>query len=158
MERSNPEFPKSNSKEFSAESKEKLTFVKNLLTSLLESLNKGGRINSIYSEIAKEQTHAHPNQLIIKEKKLALITACIEYKTPLLHAASTLPPEIKKYFNSNDADLITLSEKLIEDVGNLYDQDLTKNPEENAFRVSVWLDKISVTLAVINTILEKENA
>lgn len=158
MERSNPEFPNNKPIEFSEDLKEKLTILNDLLNSLFQSLNKGGEINSIYSVIAKEQAHAHPNKSLLKDKRLELITACIKFRTPLLFAASALPPEIKDHFKRKKVDLMNLSEQLITDVGNLYDQNLTKNPEENIFRISVWMDKISTTLNEINTLLKQENA
>lgn len=160
MERSNPEFPSADSQELNEQAQEKLIALKGLLTELYDSLSKkDGEINSIYTEIIKLQKLGKRNQLYLGLKKNELITACVQHRTPLLQAASALPSEIQNYFKRDNINLLNLPNQLLIDVGSLKDQELTENPTENRFRISVWMNEISVIINVINTLLvKKDNA
>lgn len=127
---------------------------------ILERLNKSltqkdeGTIKFIYSRLLDEQNSEIKNKALINQLKNDLMGACVPFYTELsqtLH--EDLPPQVAEFFKAWQIDLNKLADELLHDITEFNKDQLPAKPEENKFRLSIWIEKVNNSNRLLKKLL-----
>jgi hypothetical protein len=143
-------------KELAPDQTRKVLNMDSAIESLFASLtsSEDGTIKSLYSRLVDEQKGTVPNLQLIDQLKAELMGAYMShYKELEERLNQNISDKFNKYFQSQSINLRNLPKAMLGSITNLMTQQLTSNVEENKFRLSVWLDYISLTRNALKKLL-----
>ncbi len=139
------------------EERDRLKTITETLLILAQSMSSNDQdsIKHNYGSILQEQEEGRLNSKKIAEGK-SIIWQKISSAYPALLLATTdkLSPNIEMYLSKKNINLKNLPEELLENSAEFLKQQLTVNPQDNKFRLPIWIEKIRNTQNTIKPLLD----
>ena len=158
FEKTRPEFNQEEfKKNLDGEQKTTLLQVNHALDELWQSIvgDKETDIGRNYKVIVTEKVKKHPDFNLIHLSRSAVAGELNIHLARLWEINyGHLSPQLIEYIKFNKLDLPNLSKEITEQIRGFGLQDLSNNPEENIFRISVWKENISWGKNTIEQILK----